>query len=242
MRKSSHREARKASERRQVQKTDSEREKQTAGKCRQGEISLKPLQQMAASAQYDPWLQQRAEQRLQTAWSEKGEREHWRSTAEKNNNHSVSVVPRMSTDCEMSLKNVFSLNFVLQIWTKKRGCEMLQRWRPKSANQYEIQLVSKQLSTMCNSGNGHTQTHKGFSVHLKQWCNSLVNLKGNTTQFMNLYVQFSKTVKSVFMSKRLSLLTTNRRSLHVRKQKTILHGQWMRHWLKWLIRFICETF
>lgn len=50
--------------------SERERENETAGPCRQGEISVKTLQlklQTALSAPRDPWLKQRAEQRLQTA-------------------------------------------------------------------------------------------------------------------------------------------------------------------------------
>lgn len=56
--------------------TDSEREgeKETAGKCRRGEIKPKAPRARAAtaaSAPHDPWLKQCAEQSLQTALGEK---------------------------------------------------------------------------------------------------------------------------------------------------------------------------
>lgn len=83
--------------------SERERENETAGPCRQGEISVKTLQlrlQTAFSAPRDPWLKQQQSRDSKQRYRDK--RECCRSTAEKNN-HSVSVVPRTSTHCEIQI-------------------------------------------------------------------------------------------------------------------------------------------
>ena len=75
----SQRGVRETSQRRQDKKRDSESEEETAGTCREGEMSRKPLKlelQTATSAPDDPWIKQQKEPRQQTVLSEKGEREH----------------------------------------------------------------------------------------------------------------------------------------------------------------------
>lgn len=92
--------------------------RETAGKCRQGEIKPKAPPARATNGSFSPtWPLVKAMSRAEPANSikwEKRERERWKSTAEENNNHSVSSAAHMSRDCES-----FSLNFMLQIWTKR---------------------------------------------------------------------------------------------------------------------------
>lgn len=147
MRGSSQRGAKTASQRSQDKK---ERQRAREGVRREVQArrdKLKALQlelQTAALAQHDPRLKQQSR-----GCKQHEERGEWRSAAEKNNNHSVSVDPRMSRHC-VNCRWKIDLMWIscCRFGPKER---FLQWWSPRSDKAIWNFSVSKQYKVYCKS-------------------------------------------------------------------------------------------